>query len=241
MTPWNLIATRWVLQPQMGYKSARPMGHSQYKTVTHPSRFGVDIFWETRQNQMSRVINGLGCFPSLWLTAPRVTKGSIAPSALRHAKKPQHCRLTEKSLELSALLTSLSSFRRYRRNHLTHCIHASVKVSNLCISRLWENLSPSESGPLEVTSELLKTAWENSGFRDPSARPPLHRLVHVAFPLLFPTPSTAKKALRRGYILVDGKTMSSSSLSPTEGSVLTAFVDRNLIQSGRAMTIDQRL
>ena len=192
--------------------------------------------WHT---QMSRVINGFDRFHPLWLTAP--TKGSIAPLVLRHAKKPQHCRLTERSLELSALLTSLSSFHRYRRNQWTHCRHASVKVANLCISRLWEDLSPSESGPLEVTSELLKAAWESSGFRDPSAKPPLHRLAHIAFPLLFPTPSTAKKAIRRGYVLVDGKTMSSSSLSPTEGSVLTAFVDRNLIQSGRAVTIDQRL
>lgn len=193
---------------------------------------------------MSRVINGFDRFHPLWLTA-RVTKGSIAPSVLRHAKKPQHCR-SERSLELSALLTlaltstaRLSSFRRYR-NQWTHCRH-SVKVANLCISRLWEDLPPSESGPLEVTSELLKAAWESSGFRDPSARPPLHRLAHIAFPLLFPTPSTAKKAIRRGYVLVDGKTMSSSSLSPTEGSVLTAFVDRNLIQSARAVTIDQRL
>ena len=115
------------------------------------------------------------------------------------------------------------------------------RVQLLGTSQLWEELLPSDAGPLEVTPELLKAAWDSSGFRDPNARPPLHCLAQVAFPHLFPTPSSAKKALRRGYVLVDGETMSSSSLSPAAGSILTAFVDRNLVQSGRAVTIDQRL
>ena len=109
-----------------------------------------------------------------------------------------------------------------------------------CRSRLWEDISPSTAGPLEVTKELLQDAWEKSGFRDPNAKAPLYRLVHLAFPHLFPTASTAKKALRRGYILVDGETRSSSSLSPAEGSFLTAHVERSLTP-GRKVSIDQRL
>lgn len=106
-------------------------------------------------------------------------------------------------------------------------------------SRLWEEVLPSTGG-LEVTKELLQDAWEKSGFRDPKAKAPLYRLVHVAFPHLFPTASTAKKALRRGYVLVDGETRSSSSLSPSEGSFLTAHVERSLTSTHK-VSIDQRL
>lgn len=114
--------------------------------------------------------------------------------------------------------------------------------------RLWEALSPSKAGPLKITSQLLDRAWKMSGFRDPDAihgqrSLPLYRVVHAAFPELFPSASAAKKALKRGYVLVDGEAMPSSSLSPPLGSVLTAFVSRSLEspKNDRLKSIDQRL
>ena len=135
-------------------------------------------------------------------------------------------------------MTSLVFFGFQRQRSRWSRLVSTGRDSRLA-SRLWEEVLPSTAG-LEVSKELLRDAWEKSGFRDPKAKAPLYRLVHVAFPHLFPTASTAKKALRRGYVLVDGENRSSSSLSPSEGSFLTAHVERSL-PSTHKVSIDQRL
>lgn len=179
--------------------------------------------------------------------------GTVSWAVCDHSVLPPRQRITvgtsQLSYGVSRSFTSMCGFsmtslvffgfqrQRSRWSRFISTGRAARRASHR--SRLWEEVLPSTGG-LEVTKELLQDAWEKSGFRDPKAKAPLYRLVHVAFPHLFPTASTAKKALRRGYVLVDGETRSSSSLSPSEGSFLTAHVERSLT-STHNVSIDQRL
>lgn len=179
--------------------------------------------------------------------------GTVSWAVCDHSVLPPRQRITvgtsQLSYGVSRSFTSMCGFsmtslvffgfqrQRSRWSRFISTGRAARRASHR--SRLWEEVLPSTGG-LEVTKELLQDAWEKSGFRDPKAKAPLYRLVHVAFPHLFPTASTAKKALRRGYVLVDGETRSSSSLSPSEGSFLTAHVERSLTSTHK-VSIDQRL
>ena len=115
---------------------------------------------------------------------------------------------------------------------------------------MWEALARLEAGPIEVTSELLQNAWKNSGFRDPEAvrgqsSLPLHHVVFLAFPELFPSISGAKRALKRGFISVNQERIfSGSAKAPEVGALLRASVERSLEKpkkSERWKSIDQRL